>query len=382
LAGRYDPSISKIEIAYYADPFVVLHEAAHAWFDGSLLADRWATEGFASWYALQAAGATKTKVAGDPLTKELEAARIPLNAWLPAGQSEPLIEDAGYAASLELARLIAERAGPDALRAVWQDVRTGRAPYQPADAGAAAETNAGPPDWRGLLDLVEAESGRSFSDLWTTWVIRPEEASLLQQRDEARTTYATLEARAGTWQLPRILRDALRAWQFTQVQELATGANRALDDRDSVQGAASAAGLTPPDTMKRAFEGPRGFAASSAEADVELAAIRAYDAAKAKRLAAPDILQAIGLWSATPDDSLHAAADAFAAGDLQGVVGQAAFAGATWDQARTIGRNRVITAVVLLAATLLGLWVTIRWFRQRRRRRSGRPPQAVFVRHS
>ena len=54
-SGRYDPAAGRIEIAYYADSFVVLHEAAHAWFDGSLLADRWANEGFASWYALDAA---------------------------------------------------------------------------------------------------------------------------------------------------------------------------------------------------------------------------------------------------------------------------------------------------------------------------------------
>ena len=60
-AGRYNPPAGTIEIAYYADTFVVLHEAAHAWFDGGLLADRWASEGFASWYALQAATAIGEK---------------------------------------------------------------------------------------------------------------------------------------------------------------------------------------------------------------------------------------------------------------------------------------------------------------------------------
>ena len=47
-AGRYDPEDATVEIAYYADSLVTLHETAHAWFDGSLLADRWANEGFAS----------------------------------------------------------------------------------------------------------------------------------------------------------------------------------------------------------------------------------------------------------------------------------------------------------------------------------------------
>ena len=37
-AGLFDPSQHRIEIAYAAPPAVVLHEAAHAWFNGSLVA--------------------------------------------------------------------------------------------------------------------------------------------------------------------------------------------------------------------------------------------------------------------------------------------------------------------------------------------------------
>ncbi len=55
-AGLFDPAKGVVEVAYYADSFVVLHESAHGWFNGALLADRWANEGFASYYALQAAG--------------------------------------------------------------------------------------------------------------------------------------------------------------------------------------------------------------------------------------------------------------------------------------------------------------------------------------
>ena len=51
----------QIEVAYYADDGVVLHEAAHAWFNGALLADRWANEAFASYYGLEVAGALKVK---------------------------------------------------------------------------------------------------------------------------------------------------------------------------------------------------------------------------------------------------------------------------------------------------------------------------------
>ena len=54
-AGLFDPAAGLVEIAYYAGDFVVLHEAAHGWFNGALLADRWANEAFASYYATRAA---------------------------------------------------------------------------------------------------------------------------------------------------------------------------------------------------------------------------------------------------------------------------------------------------------------------------------------
>ena len=145
-AGRYDPDHATVEVAYYADQLVTLHEMAHAWFDGGLLADRWANEGFASWYALDAASKLKLKVAPAELTPEMIAARIPLNAWNPLATDDKLIEDYGYAASARLAGLVAQRAGPDALAKVWQAIRDGVAPYQPTglrSPGGAATNGVG-----------------------------------------------------------------------------------------------------------------------------------------------------------------------------------------------------------------------------------------------
>jgi hypothetical protein len=47
-AGQFEGGDGRIDVAYWAEPMVVLHEAAHGWFNGRLLADRWASEGFAS----------------------------------------------------------------------------------------------------------------------------------------------------------------------------------------------------------------------------------------------------------------------------------------------------------------------------------------------
>ena len=369
-SGRYNPEAGQIEIAYYATTFVVLHEAAHAWFDGALLADRWASEGFASYYAVRAATAIgEKKVTGDVLTPGLEKSRIPLNAWSAPGEDDATVENAEYAAALQLATLVGQRAGPEGLTAVWQAIHERRAAYQPAGPRGSLETSDAAPDWRGLLDLLEEQTSLSYDDLWTAWVVRSADKPLLAERTAVRDRYTALVGRADTWLLPRVVRDAVRAWQFDQAGELLDGAGRALDDRDAVVSAAAAAGLSPPSSMQTDFEGPRGFAAASAEAEAELAAIAAYRDAAASGQAAPDPIAAIGLWNSDPAGALGQAAKAFAAGDLQASIEASAFAKRIWTTAAEIGRNRILAVVASLAALLLGAWLLLRWRRDRGIRR-------------
>ena len=370
-AGRYDPPAGQIDIAYYATTFVILHEAAHAWFDGGLLADRWASEGFASYYALRTAAAIGEKnVTGDVLTPALEKSRVPLNAWSAPGEDDATIQDAEYAAALKLATLIGERAGPGGLTAVWQAIHDQRAAYQPTGPGASLEPGStAAPDWRGLLDLLEERTAATYDDLWRTWVVRPDDGALLDHRASARARYAGVAGRADTWLMPRVVRDALRAWQFDQVNELLDGASRALDDHDAVVDASAAAGLTPPPTMKTDFEGERGFAAASAEAVAELAAVAAYREAVATRPADPDTIARIGLWNSDPSGALAWAADSFSAGDLGASVESAAYARKIWTTAAEIGRNRVLAIGGSLAAVLLAGWLLLRGLRDRSIRR-------------
>jgi len=371
-AGRYDPASGTIQIAYYADTFVILHEAAHAWFDGRLLADRWATEAFSSLYALEAARTIgETNVTGDALTPALEKVRIPLNDWdgPAADGSASAVDDAEYAAALRLATETAKLAGPDGLKAVWRSIVDGRAAYQPVGSRADLERTTDAPDWRGLVDLFADRAGVDVTPLWTSWVLRKTEASLLADRSAARTTYARILARADTWQLPRVVRDALRVWQYGQATDLLTTASTALDDRDAVEAAARGVGLTVPSTMQTAFEGPQGFSAASAEADAEMAAIAAYASALAKRPASPDLVQSIGLWNSDPDASLASAASAFAAGDLRTTVTDSSIAESVWTSAAAVGRNRILAVSASLAALLLGSWLVFRWYRDRGNRR-------------
>jgi hypothetical protein len=378
-SGRYDPTTGRIEIAYYADSFVVLHEAAHAWFDGSLLAERWANEGFASWYAVQAATEIKEKVAAPTMTPEIAAAKIPLNGWAIVGSGDSPTDDYGYAASAELARLIAERAGPDGLSSVWEAARDRIGAYQPAglEAGAGGtmtgrtgpagegsdvsvpEQTATVPDWRGLLDLLEDRTGRHYDDLWRTWVVRPEEAGLLAERAGTRRHYDEVVERAGEWTLPAVVRQAMRAWQFEQASELLAAADRALDDRDAVSKAAAAADLSVPRALQAEFESNRGFAAAAAEADAELMTIGAYQAARAARPSAPDAVQQIGLWWATPDLEIEQAAVAFESGDLQRSVDASGAAYRAWAGAADTGRTRIASMIGALVAALIGVWLVV-----------------------
>ena len=129
------------------------------------------------------------------------------------------------------------------------------------------ETVDGPPDWRGLLDLLEEHSSSSFDDLWRTWVARDTDLPLLDERKAARTEYDAVVTAAGEWQLPRAVRDAMRAWQFDQATSLLGTARTILDERAQIASGAAAAGLTAPTTLETAFEADDGFASAIARGD-------------------------------------------------------------------------------------------------------------------
>lgn len=351
-AGLFEPAAGRMEVAYWAPPGVVLQEAAHAWFNGSLLADRWANEGFAAYYAGRAAGALEVAIAAPELTEELEAAAIPLNAWGPRGEDEASVEAYGYAASLRLATLVAERVGDAALRNAWKMAAGGIAAYpDPARPGAFPEAD-GPPDWRGLLDLLEEASGEDLGDLWRTWVVRDDEEALLDARAAARVSLARTEVLAGDWAVPPQAREALRAWQFEVAEQVLADARTVLAQRGAVAAAADAAGLEAPDMIRAPFE--RGdLVAASSVAATQFSAIQVLAGAAAYRPAAPDPLTAIGLLGEQPDALLAEGHAAFARGDVDTALARASAAQATWTGAWEEGRRRALFAVAIIAALAL-----------------------------
>lgn len=366
-AGLYDPAAHRIDVAYTALPGVILHEAAHAWFNGQLVADRWTAEAFASYYAELTGAAMGAVVTSPELSDELRAAPIPLNAWGAIGTESATTEAYAYAASLALARLIAERAGPEALREVWQRAAARTGAYQPV--GGVPEQLGKAADWRALLDLFEDVTGTPFEDLWREWVTRPEDLPSLDARAAARTVYTEAVAEAGPWLLPRSIRDALRAWQFDVAEGGIEEARGVLRQRTALQREAALAHLILPSTLEAAFEGDGGLAPASAEASTELATIGAIERAESRRPAEPNVMQQVGLLGA-PDPALRLAdaRSAFARGDLDGALTAAAEAEATWVGAEESGRGRLISVALLALSVLLLLGLVAQGIRRARRK--------------
>jgi hypothetical protein len=365
-AGLFDPGERRIEIAYAAPDGVVLHELAHAWFNGRLVADRWIAEAFASYYAGLAAAELGVDPAAPALPEEPSPAAIALNAWGASGTANPDSETWAYAASLEVARLVAQRSGPDALRAVWSKAARGVGAYQPDVA--AEELASGPPDWRGLLDLLEAETAADFDDLWRRWVARPEDVPALDDRAVTRDRYEQSVALAGEWQLPPPIREAMRSWRFDIARELLSAADAVQAQRAKLETSAAAVGATLPATLRTTFEGDGGLVAAAAEATAEQATLDAIAAAQAARPTETGfgerLVVAVGLFLADPERQLAAALTAFAAGDLRAAYGAAQLADTVWSAAPHVGRGRLVGAALLATALLLLLG----WLRQRRHR--------------
>jgi hypothetical protein len=371
-AGAFDPAAMAMEVGFAASPAVILHEAAHGWFNGLLVGDRWIAEAFASYYAERAAQALGVTIASPELADAPAPAALPLNAWNPSGEGLTDADAYGYAASLALAREIEALIGDEALRAVWQAAASGEPAYQPIGANAAAgpDTGAAPPDWRALLDLLEDRADPAATPalerLWLRWVTRPADARLLVPRASARAAYEAIVVAAAPWALPDSIRIAMRNWQFDAALGLLADAEAVLSQRDAVAAAAAAAGLTRPDALRVAFEGEAGLSAAMAEAATEIAVIGRISEAATARIAEPDLAAHVGLIGADPEADIAAARAAFAEGDLDGAIAHADRAGSAWTAVPELARRRIISAALLTLAGLLLVAVIVQRLRRQR----------------
>ncbi len=369
-AGTYNDTTELITVRYDADAIVALHEATHIWFNESLLRGRWIGEAFAEYYGVRAAHAIGEPGQVFKLGAEELRHRIPLNNWGGVGVEDFRVEDFAYAATYNLATLIADRADADGLRAVWRAAHDGEMSYQAPDAAAGAAPDRGASalvdDWQRLLDLLENRTGAAYDDLWREWVVNGEQARLLDARAAARDDYAATVTAADDWQLPRAVRIELGAWQFSAVTDDLAAARDVLTQRPTIAADAAALDLTPSDALRAAFEGNGGLESAVTTASAELSALDTLRRAGARLDAPPSALETVGLMGANPAADLAAARDAYEAGDLDAVEARGETALTAREGADAAGRQRVGFA----GGAVLGLdLVTMSAFAMRRRRR-------------
>jgi hypothetical protein len=357
-SGQYDQTSGQVQVSYLADPFVLLHEIAHLWFNGNLASDVWIDEGFASYYAEQAALQLGMPDHSPQLTDRLLPARLPLNDWVGPDEPDSITTAYLYGASIELAKETVALAGLNGLRQVWAEIRADKSPYQPAVGTTVTSLAGHGTDWRGLLDYLEQTTGKSYESIWRRWVVDPSQAADLTLRDQARADYAAAAVAAGTWSLPPDIREAMESWQFARAEGLIADAKTVLADGQQIARLAPAESMTPPTTLRVAFEG-QSVAVASLEARNELAALGAIVAARQGRVESQGAARAVGLLGADPEADLAAARKAFSQGDVAKAKSLADAARSAWEGANGSGEARILGASALAAALLLFLLAMI-----------------------
>lgn len=368
-AGVYSDLTQLITVRYDADGYTGLHEAAHIWFNERLFRDRWIGEAFAEYYAVQAGRQIGASGRISQLTDALRAHRIALNDWGAIGAESSAVEQYAYAATYELANLIARRTDAAGLRRVWQAADVAEMAYQPIHGGApeqgVAFTQQG---WQRFLDLLEQRTGATYADLWREWVTNSTQAALLDQRATARVDYAAAVKAAGAWELPRQIRYAMSSWTFAEAETSLTQARAVLKDRDLLVAEAAALRLTLPARLRSLFETGATLAPATTEAKAELATLGTLQTASAQLSRPIDSLEWVGLLGAEPQRALDAARTAFQRGDLAATTSSARAASAERAAAARVGEARV----VLAGGTLLAIdgLVLVAFSARRLRRRA------------
>lgn len=374
-AGIYNDIDQSITVRYDADAYVGLHEAAHIWFNHSLFRDRWINEAWAEFYGIQAGKSIRARGDTFNLTPQLSESKIALNDWGAIGVENTDVEDYAYAATAHLADLIAQRTNLAGLRLVWQAAKAGELAYQPLHANGKPELGRAvtQDSWQQLLDLLEERTGAEYDDLWSTWVVNDQQRLLLERRQRARTSYEAVVRDAGDWELPTSVRYEMSSWQFDRASADLVDARFALAERDRIDEQAKALQLTPPTTLRSAFEGTNGLAAAHAEARIELQTLAALDQATVATAAEPSLVEWVGLLGAEPQAQLAVARQAFESGQMASAGEHATAVSAARQEAAGLGRERIAIGgggLLLLDALAMGGLAA----RRRRRRRAATDP--------
>jgi hypothetical protein len=373
-AGVFFTLDERIELSEDLDPLTTMHEASHAWFNDSLFAERWIYEGLAEEYAWRVQKRVGGSAGFGPLEPDADdKGHVALDSWtfpqVIRDQETDDRERYGYQASFWVIHTIVEAAGLEHMEQAYASAHDNRTAYVGAPG---PEMVAVVDDWHRFLDLAQpidqpdsAEVDAAVEEL----VISPGNSALLDLRHDARERYRELVAAGQGWLPPWLVRRPMGTWTFAEAQTAMDGATAVLQQRDQIQAAAAALGLTPDDTLKTAYETAAvTYTLATAAAADQLEALTAIADAKARLDAPVDLVGQIGLLGATaPASSYDASRAAFERGELEAAVTAAAAVTTLLADASALGQQRlIIGAVVAGVLLLLFMFILVRRRRGRR----------------
>jgi hypothetical protein len=377
--GQYDPAADQIQVSEDLDPHVIVHEAAHAWFNRSVFAQRWINEGLADEYAAQVVALDEgNDPAPPPTVLSNESGHFKLNDWPPPSRIDDTTqatEGFGYDASWSVVHDLVTEVGDARMRAVFAAAAARQLAYLGSTPAETAPTLT--PDWRRFLDLLEGVGGSTKATrLFTEWVVTDTEAKELTERAAARARYGQLLEHGADW-LPGILvRKPMSEWEFRDATTAMNEAEAVLGDRDRLRTTVGDLGLAFPSNLEPVYE------TADAADDLDALHVRlaqwqdAADAVRSARdalAAARPALTALGLVGTEPEADYQAALAAFAAGDDRGAAGASAATLTLLGGAEDLGRQRALAGgsvgvlVVVLVVVLIGFLLYRRASRRRER---------------
>lgn len=368
-AGLFYTEEERIEISEDLDELTILHEASHAWFNERLFVGRWIGEGLADEYAARVLDEVSVGgLAPESVSRQAPAA-VALNDWTSPGRIEDedtnAQESYGYQASWAVMRSLIGGIGEDRMQEVLAAAHDRRTAYV---GGVEPETIAYTNDWRRLLDLLEEDGSRNAVQVFRQWVVTEDQKPLLDERAAARTAYAALVAAGDGWLPGYAVRDPMGRWQFERAHAAIEDAAEVLEVRDDIEVVAADLGITPPPSLREAYEAVDGhFDGVLDAAEDQLALLGEIDVAADGVAAVRDPITAIGLLGADPAAAVERAKDAFEADELDQAQAEVDAVEALLAGAGESGRTRFVV-VSLGGVAVVGVAAMVAADARRRRR--------------
>lgn len=348
-AGWYRRDLAVIEVGDDLDQQVILHELSHLWFNDTLFADRWISEGLANEVSALAIG----KLGGAPPAAlpidPADPGRQALNEWsrpnLQAGSTDDQ-ERYGYNAAWAVLSALVADVGPDHFAAILQQADAGRDAYQSSADEAHSQRVFG---WREVLDLFEEVGGSDrAAGLFERHVVSTADRALLDVRTSARSSYAALVAAGKGWRPPRSVRAAMSRWSFSTAEDLIDDATSVLVIRDDLAAVADDLDVSGELALRPSYEAATNLDTLRSEAADALAAARVLRVAEDAHDDGAGPLGAVGLLFSSVDDDMARADAAFEQGHYRTARAEAAQVRSAMEEAPKAGIIRLLGLALIL----------------------------------